>query len=55
MEIPTGNFFEVTINSNKLFESIQKLQQQLQEQDTAIKTIDGTIQAIEDSIWDKIN
>lgn len=54
MEIPC-NFFEVTINSNKLFASIQELHRKLEQQDTVIQTLDGTLKTIHNSIWDKIN
>lgn len=55
MEIPCGNFFEVTINSNKLFQSIQQLHGKLSQQESKIKRNDIDIRSLEDSIWDKIN
>lgn len=37
MELPIGNFFEVTINSHKLLSSIQQLHNRITKQDQVIE------------------
>lgn len=39
MELPTGNFFEVTINSHKLLSSIQQLHERISQQDLTIEQL----------------
>lgn len=54
MNLPTGNFFEVTINSQKLFAFIEDIHKQLQHQDrqlTALASkINGTVATAQEEV-----
>lgn len=52
MNLPTGNFFEVTINSQKLFQFIEDINKQLKYQDTQLTALaskmNGTVSAAQE-------
>lgn len=55
MELPLGNFFEVTINSNKLLSSIQQLHDRIAQQDALIDQLSRASSHLEGSIWERLN
>ena len=55
MEIPNGNFFEVTINSHKLLSYINQLSLQLKDQQAKIEEFNAFTNAFEDKMFVKIN
>lgn len=50
MDLPTGNFFEVTINSNKLFSFIEDIFKQLKTQETQIESLSSKINGMVTSV-----
>jgi hypothetical protein len=55
MELPCGNFFEVTINSNKLYAHIQQLNDQLTQQKRKLEQFDTMTSNFEDKLMVRVN
>lgn len=50
MDIPFGNIFEVTINSNKLYTYIEDILAQLKDHNEKINQLNATVGGINSSI-----
>lgn len=55
MEIPNGNFFQVTINSQKLLSYINQLSLQLKDQQTKLEQFKTFANGFENQMSRKIN
>lgn len=54
MELPLGNFFEVTINSNKLYSFMEDFTRKLDTQDARIDELSKRIGSAGSSVDDKL-
>jgi tRNA(Phe) wybutosine-synthesizing methylase Tyw3 len=53
MNIPTGNFFEVTINSQKLFSFIEEINKQLKHQESQLVALSSKINGMVSSVQEE--